>query len=320
MPEIIHVAVAVIVNDKDEVLISQRAVDAHQGGLWEFPGGKLEVGETVEQALLRELDEELGIELTSYRPLIKITHHYADKSVLLDVWKVDGFVGTPTANEGQPVRWCSTDLLDAKEFPAADVPVIQVIQALNLPEHYMITGKFETVEQFELHFIQAMNKGIKLVQLRLTTDWLQAGNRKIADEVIDIAVNLSSQSNARLMFNLPDEISQVVKPEGIHLNSQKLKDLNVRPACSFLSASCHTVAEMKKAEELRADFIVLSPVQATGSHPDVQPLGWDRFSEMIANINMPVYALGGVTRDNTQQAWLSGGQGIAAISALWNFD
>ncbi len=316
MSKIIHVAVAVIVNDDNEVLISQRAVDAHQGGLWEFPGGKLEASETVEQALLRELDEELSIELTSYRPLIKITHHYADKSVLLDVWKVDGFIGIPTANEGQPVRWCAVDQLVATEFPAADVPIIQ---AVNLPEHYMITGKFETAEQFEQHFVQAMNKGIRLVQLRLTTDWLQAGNRKIADEVIEIAVELSRQSQAQLMFNLPDEISKTVDSENIHLNSRKLASLDCRPDCDLLSASCHTIGEMKNAEAMGADFILLSPVQATNSHPDVRPLGWKTFSEMVNEVNVPVYALGGVSRADTQQAWISGAQGIAAISALWDF-
>lgn len=315
MPELIHVAVAAIFNENNEVLISRRANDMHQGGLWEFPGGKLEAGETVEQALVRELAEELNIELKAYRPLIKVTHHYEEQSVLLDVWKVDAYLGTPSGNEGQSVQWLPVDQLDAREFPAADVPIIQ---AVNLPEHYLITGKFDTAEQFEQNFVHAMGRGIKLAQLRLTKDWLQTGNRKLADKVIDIAVNLSKQSNAQLMFNLPDEISQAVKPDSIHLNSHKLAELNERPVCDLLSASCHTIEEMKKAEELGANFIVLSPVQATSSHPDTKPLGWDRFSEMIAATNVPVYALGGVTRDNVKQAWLSGGQGIAAISALWN--
>lgn len=315
MSEIIHVAVAAIINENNEVLISRRANDMHQGGLWEFPGGKLESGESVEQALVRELAEELNIELQSYRPLIKITHHYVVQSVLLDVWIVDAYLGTPSGNEGQPVRWVPVDQLDAKEFPAADVPIIQ---ALNLPEHYMITGKFDTAKQFEQNFVHAMDRGIKLTQVRLTHDWLQAGNRKLAEEVIDIAVNLSRQSNAQLMFNLPDEISPMIKSGGIHLNSHKLAGLDERPMCDLLSVSCHTIEEMEKAEELGADFMVLSPVQATSSHPDAEPLGWDRFSEMIASINLPVYALGGVTRDDMRQAWLSGGQGIAAISALWN--
>lgn len=315
MDEIIHVAVAIIVNKNNEILISQRPADAHQGGLWEFPGGKLEAGETVEQALVRELAEELSIQLNSYRPLIKVTHHYPDKSVLLDVWKVDEHHGNAIGNEGQPVRWLAVDKLDAREFPAADVPIIQ---ALRLPEHYLITGRFDTAKQFEQHFTHAMERGIKLVQLRLTNAWLQAGNIKLADEVIEISKRLAIQSNARLMFNLPEEICEAVKPECIHLNSQNLKLLNERPDCDLLSASCHTIEDMQKAEELGANFIVLSPVQVTSTHPDATPLGWNKFAAMISDTNLPVYALGGVTRDDTRQAWLSGGQGIAAISALWN--
>jgi len=148
---------------------------------------------------------------------------------------------------------------------------------------------------------------------------LQAGNRKIADGVIAIAMSLCRQSNVQLMFNLPDELSQAIKPDSIHLNSHKLKELKFRPCCNFLSASCHTTEEMQKAEKLGVDFIVLSPVQVTSSHPDAQPLGWDGFSAMISSINVPVYALGGVTADDTRRAWLSGGQGISAISALWNY-
>lgn len=315
MDEIVHVAAAVIINENNEILISQRPVNTHLGGLWEFPGGKLEAGEAVEQALVRELAEELGIQLESYRPLIKVTHHYPDKSVLLDVWKVDNYRGTPVSNEGQLFRWLAVDKLDAQVFPAADVPVIRSVK---LPEHYLITGKFATLEQFEQRFAQAMERGIKLAQLRLTNDWLQGRNIKLVDEVIKIGLRLSEQSNCQLMFNLPDEISVVAKPECIHLTSHKLTQINKRPDCDLLSASCHTIEEMEKAEELEADFIVLSPVKATTSHPDAHPLGWNRFSNMVAKVNVPVYALGGVTRDDTVQAWLSGGQGIAAISALWN--
>ena len=132
-------AAAAIVNDNNEVLISQRAIDVHQGGLWEFPGGKLELGESAQQALLRELEEELNIRATSCRPLIKVTHQYPDKMVLLDVWKVEDYTGQAVGREGQAIKWQSIDQLHPTEFPAADIPVIQ---SLNLPEHYLITGKF----------------------------------------------------------------------------------------------------------------------------------------------------------------------------------
>ena len=317
MKNIIHVAAAAIVNENGEVLITRRAEDAHQGGLWEFPGGKLEAGETVEQALVRELDEELGIQLRSFRPLIKVTHHYSDKSVMLDVWKVDDYNGTPTAQEGQPVRWHSIEQLDAAIFPAADVPIIQ---ALNLPDKYMITGKFESLEQFTKHFSYAISRGIELIQLRLTSDWQFSSNENIAGEVIATATKLSQEADINLMFNVSGSIASLVEGKNIHLNSQSLALLDKRPDCKLLSASCHTVEELKKAESLGANFVVLSPVQFTNSHPDTEPLGWKKFSEMVSECNVPAYALGGVTSGDVEKAWMSGAQGIAAISALWNIN
>lgn len=125
----IHVAVAVMINDKNEVLLSLRQQHQHQGGLWEFPGGKLEKGESVYEALCRESKEELDIVITSAQPLIKVAHDYADKSVLLDVWHVDKFQGTPQGQEGQTVRWCSIYDLQVEKFPAANAPIISAIHA-----------------------------------------------------------------------------------------------------------------------------------------------------------------------------------------------
>ncbi len=313
--EVVHVAAAAIVNNNNEVLISQRAPDVHQGGLWEFPGGKLESNESVQQALLRELAEELGIRVNLSRPLIKVTHQYLDKTVFLDVWKVDDYTGQAVGKEGQAIRWQPIDQLNHTEFPAADVPVIR---ALNLPEHYLITGKFDSIQEFEQRLGLAIDRGIRLVQLRLTNDWLQTVNEKYAAEIIKLAVDLCEQSSVRLMFNMPDELSHIITPSCLHLNSRKLQQYSERPDCDCLSVSCHNVQEMIDAQALGVDFMVLSPVQATATHPEITPLGWDRFAEMVAEVSVPVYALGGVSRDDTEKAWLAGAQGISAIGALWN--
>lgn len=125
----IHVAVGVIVNAAREVLIALRPDHVHQGGLWEFPGGKVEATEVVAQALSRELEEELAIVVTHSRPLIEIAHDYPDKQVLLDVWWVDAFQGEPRGSEGQSVRWVAVDQLSHYQFPEANAPIITAIQA-----------------------------------------------------------------------------------------------------------------------------------------------------------------------------------------------
>lgn len=126
--KMVHVAVGVILDKNQNILIALRPEDAHQGGLWEFPGGKVEQGETVETALSRELYEELGLEFISCRPLIEVRHDYTDKSVLLDVWWVDTFNGLAEGKEGQPIKWVSPSALPDYAFPEANKPIIAAVQ------------------------------------------------------------------------------------------------------------------------------------------------------------------------------------------------
>ncbi len=124
---LIHVAVGVILSTTGKILISKRPDHVHQGGLWEFPGGKVDAGETVEVALARELSEELGVRPLVIKPLIEIHHDYPDKSVLLDVWYVTQFDGEPKGNEGQAIRWVDRSELGNYQFPAANQPIIAAI-------------------------------------------------------------------------------------------------------------------------------------------------------------------------------------------------
>lgn len=119
----IHVAVGLLLRS-DQVLIALRPKDSHQGGLWEFPGGKVELGESVEAALSRELKEELGVDIHSANPAMKISHDYCDKTVLLDVWSVEDFSGEPCGIEGQPVKWVSRASLQNYQFPEANKPIV----------------------------------------------------------------------------------------------------------------------------------------------------------------------------------------------------
>ncbi len=124
---VLHVAVGVIDNAAGEVLIALRHADRHQGGLWEFPGGKITDGESVENALARELQEELGIHIESAAPWLTVHHTYPERTVELHVWRVSAFAGSPYGREGQPLRWVAVRQLDPGDFPAANRPIIDAL-------------------------------------------------------------------------------------------------------------------------------------------------------------------------------------------------
>ena len=316
MSETVHVAVAVIVNQADEVCISLRHKQAHQGGLWEFPGGKIEKHETPEQALAREIKEELNLVIQTSRPFIMVKHGYQDKKVCLHVYKVLRYSGDAAGAEGQEVTWVPVNQLSDFDFPAAN---LAIIKALQLPEKYLITGKFVDEEDFLKKLREALHSGIKLVQLRLKAGDLQVGK---VPELIQQASTLCVSVNAKLLLNIPEDFYNLIDMstlvfDGYHADSKKLKQLSMRPAGELFSASCHTMEEILKAEQLHADFIVLSPVQKTASHPEMQAMGWPAFSDYVEKCRIPVYALGGVSESDIETACLHGAQGVAAISAFW---
>ncbi len=135
MPKTIHVAVGVIITTDEQqqtqYFLTKRFEDSHQGGKWEFPGGKVENGETVHQALARELKEEVAIEVLTCLPLIQIEHDYGDKKVCLEVFEVDNYMGEPSAQEGQEQGWFCLEDLKTLDFPAANQAIIEKLLTLN---------------------------------------------------------------------------------------------------------------------------------------------------------------------------------------------
>lgn len=312
MTAFIHVAAAVVINAAGEVLIARRPDHVHQGGLWEFPGGKIKTNESVMDALQRELDEELGIQLLSARPFIRIQHQYPEQAVLLDVWKVERYDGQAHGREGQAIRWQSLNSLADFSFPTANQPIIK---ALCLPDHYLITPEpGDDIRCFLANLQLALEQGIRLVQLRakqLDANAYLALAREVQ--------GLCRAHDARLLLNSHAEMVAAVGADGLHLNSQRLMASDQRPLSSawLVAASCHDALELAQAQAINVDFAVVAPVLPTSSHVQAQPLGWSDFKSLTDAAALPVYALGGMTRQLITTAWHHGAQGIAAISGLW---
>ncbi|MSR13118.1 MAG: Nudix family hydrolase [Gammaproteobacteria bacterium] len=308
----LHVVVALVRDGDGRILLSFRLPHLDQGGLWEFPGGKVRPGEAPFKALQRELMEELGIVVESAAQLIKISYAYPTCTVILDVWEVDKWSGIPTGCEGQPILWKSASELRTLKFPAANLPIIT---AACIPRVYLITPEPEDAAGFMYALEAKLKSGARLVQLRV---------KKAADHAIVKfgceAVELCERFDAQLLLNSRVDLVGDIKAHGVHLTSTQLATLSSRPLPSqyLVGASIHSVDELDQASALGVDFAVLGPVLPTASHPSATCMGWRKLEDIVVNASFPIYALGGQTLETLPRAIAAGCQGIAGISGLWN--
>jgi len=309
----VHVAAAAMIStDQKHVLIARRPSNVDHGGLWEFPGGKLAPYETGLEGLKRELHEELGVEIVRAQPLIRVHHEYPDKHILLDVWQVHEFAGEPFGREGQAVRWVPMNELVNYPFPAANLPILRAVM---LPTEYLITGEESDDERFASLLERALREdSIRLVQLRA----------KSLDDAAYVAraeraLKLCREYGAKLLLNGEPTLLDRVDADGIHLTSARLMQLDRRPIAEnkWLSASTHDQKQLSQAAVLGCDFVTLSPLRTTPSHPEVAPMGWHDFQQLVERAGMPVFALGGMTRFDANHARAVGAQGIASIRDFW---
>jgi 8-oxo-dGTP diphosphatase len=304
----IRVAVGVVEDAGGRILIARRPAEVDQGGLWEFPGGKIEPGETPFDALRRELMEETGIAVDGAEPMLVVRHDYPLRRVVLDVWRVRRFSGIARGRLGQPVRWVRPDELVDFRFPAANR---SIVTAARLPFHYpIVEDAAGDLGAMRRQFRRLVAEGHSLIQLRAKalsrTDF-----RAFARECLYHCAD----NHTRLILNAEPELAVELGAAGVHLTSARLNSLDSRPLDDrfWVAASCHDVSELEKAESLQLDFAVFGPVLPTRSHPESAPLGWEHVSQCLQSVNLPVYALGGMAAEHLASARSAGAWGIAGI-------
>ena len=312
MREPIHVVAGVLSDPQGRVLLTQRIAGTHLAGTWEFPGGKCEPGEAPQDALRRELREELGIEAGSLQRLITVPWDYREKSIFLDVYRVLDYAGNAHGRETQALHWASLDELTHVDMPAADRPVVA---ALRLPRRYVITPEpVGDAAQFMRRLAVALGSADKFVQLR-SKRLDQSELSKLTIRARDAARNVG----ATLLLNGHLELVRELDLDGIHLPAAELLRCTSRPLAPnrWVGASCHDERELAHAVAIDVDYVCLGPLQPTASHPKASILGWLRFSKLCAATPLPVYALGGLVMSDLTHAIAAGAQGIAGISNFW---
>ena len=315
-PKIVEVAAAVMLRPApgtllgQEFLLAQRPEGKVYAGYWEFPGGKVEPGESVREALVRELHEELGIHVTACSPWLTRQFTYPHATVRLNFWRVtawDGEIGITAPLEHSAVAWqaCGDAAQVAPILPAND----PILKGLATPTQMAITmAEVEGVERTLERLESALAGGLRLIQVR-DKGWPPAQRLWLAEAVVRIA----HSHGALVMINDDADIARRVCADGLHLSSAALAACAERPDFAWVGASCHNTDDIARAGRLNLDYALLGPVLPTPTHPDAPGLGWERFAATLAGNTLPVFALGGMRPEMLADAQQHGAHGIALM-------
>ncbi len=296
----VEVAAAVLQRRDGAYLVAQRPKGKVYEGYWEFPGGKVEPGEQPDAALARELHEELGVEVETAYPWITRTYAYPHATVRLRFFRVTRWRGEPRPREQQAIAWQEAGTSAVAPMLPANAPVLA---SLALPTEYAITDAARMGSAVMLERLQRrLEQGLKLLQIREPA--FQG-----RDLFIQQAIGRARRYDCKVMVKaaLPDA-------DGIHFTAAELMKLQSRPQGVLAAASCHTRDELKRAMHLELDFAVVGPVrEKSGS----MPLGWTGFQRIVEDTAIPVYAVGGLTLADLEDAWQAGAHGLAMIRGAW---
>lgn len=308
--KIVDVAAAILTRPDGSFLLGQRAPDTFYPGYWEFPGGKLEPGESPAQALARELYEELGIETGPACPWVTREHVYEHAHVRLHFFEIQAWRGEIRDHVHSALAWQRWDRLEVGPLLPAAVPLMRL---LGLPRWYAVTHAGDVGIDAQLERLDAaLAAGLRMVQVR------EPGLSPAAREAFArAALDRVRARGGLLLVNDDLALAAAIGADGVQLPARQVRALAARPDFPWVGASCHDLAEREAAVRLGADFLVLGSVQPTPSHPGRPALGWEGFAGLAVDSPLPVFALGGLGPGDLPRARLAGAHGIAAIRGSW---
>jgi 8-oxo-dGTP diphosphatase len=309
----VDVAAAVLTRPDGAFLLGQRAADTFYPGYWEFPGGKVEPGESPREALVRELREELGIEVVRADPWITREHAYEHAHVRLHFFRVPHWRGDLQDHVHAALAWQRPGSQSVAPMLPANAPVLK---ALALPVFYGITRATDFGVDRQIALAErAFGRGLRLVQVR-EAELAAPLQRRLIQALLPAA----RRHDARLLISGDAGLARESGADGVHLSARQLMAATARPEFPLVGASCHRAVELEQAARLDLDFVVLGPVRPTASHPGAPGMGWEAFASLVAGYPLPVFAIGGLAPADLETAWSHGAHGIAAIRSAWQAD
>ena len=300
--KITEVVAGILINSKNEVLISQRLISQPWPGYWEFPGGKVEPNESLDQCLSRELFEEISIKPISYTEWIT-REFFQDKRVIrITFFKITRWTGEIQKKEVNDYKWINVENINS--WPKKILPKnIYILKALSLPPYYLITNFLEDEK--------SIKKAINSKDI-----WIQFREPLLPIDKLNYFYEfLMKKCASKILIN--SRHKNLINNNGIHYTSTDLNKVKKLDKNIINGASVHSLDELKLANKLGFDFVVLSQIKKTLSHPGRDGMGWNKFKEIVNHSDIPVYALGGLSLSDLADAQKNGAVGISSQREGW---